>query len=103
MNHLAFKIGDMFQIRTKGKNGKPDEVRICRKSSHIGFIFLDESIFGEVQFDSELDAKVEPIPAAAPPAPASAPASPTAPPAAAGAKKPAKKAAKMSVKKAKKK
>ena len=64
MKHLAFKIGDMFLIRTKGKNGKPDDVRVCRKSSRIGFVYADEAMLGEVQFDPELDAKVEPISAA---------------------------------------
>jgi hypothetical protein len=95
MKHLAFKIGDMFLIRTKGKNGKPDDVRVCRKSSRIGFVYADEAMLGEVQFDPELDAKVEAISAAG---------NVLQPPSAVAAlNKPIKRAAKKAVKKAKKK
>ncbi len=59
MNHLKLKIGDMFRI--KG--------RICRKTSVIGFIYIDEAYLGEVQFDFLLDSRIEVIDMS--PAPAS--------------------------------
>lgn len=51
LKHLKLRIGDMFRI----------EGRICRKTSILGFVYVDEAYLGEVQFSPDLDAKVEPI------------------------------------------
>jgi hypothetical protein len=61
LKHLELKIGDMFRI----------DGRICRKTGILGFVYVDESHLGEVQFSPDLDAKIEPIvPKPTTPAPA---------------------------------